>query len=97
VATFKRVYDWWFDQWGFPDYWDYGNMCHDEDKKATKLGFQLWKIQGLLWYCFVHKWDALLCWKFGHKPIDCSSGGPDGGNMDHECERCGEYWHVTLY
>lgn len=28
---------------------------------------------------------------------DCSSAGPDSGNMDHECLDCGRYWSVTLY
>lgn len=29
--------------------------------------------------------------------IDCSSAGPDSGNMDHMCAVCGRYWSVSLY
>lgn len=32
-----------------------------------------------------------------HVIVDCSSGGPDSGDMDHACSRCGQYWHVQLY
>jgi len=54
-----------------------------------------------------HKWDHVggvratnhraICELFGHDIEDCSSAGPDSGNMDHRCKRCGEYWAVTLY
>lgn len=37
------------------------------------------------------------CWKYGHDLRDCSSCGPDSGDMDHYCDRCGAYWHVPLY
>ena len=37
------------------------------------------------------------CWAKGHILVDRSSGGPDSGDMDHECARCGQYWHVPLY
>jgi len=38
-----------------------------------------------------------ICRCFGHKIIDCSSAGPESGNMDHYCSRCGAYWQITLY
>lgn len=38
-----------------------------------------------------------LCQTEGHKIRDCSSAGPDSGDMDHECVRCGRYWSVPLY
>jgi hypothetical protein len=37
------------------------------------------------------------CRRQGHDIVDCSSAGPDSGNMDHECRRCGQYWPVPLY
>jgi hypothetical protein len=40
---------------------------------------------------------AAVCGFFGHDLVDCSTGGPDSGNMDHECRRCGRYWDVPLY
>jgi len=94
---YKKMRDWWYDQWGFPDYWDYEMICQSANKKSTRFGFFCYKVSGLLWYCFSQRWRMLLCKKFGHKVVDVSSGTPDSGNMDHECERCGEYWHVPLY
>lgn len=41
--------------------------------------------------------DWHKCDTEGHLLRDCSYGGPDSGNMDHECTRCGQYWHVPLY
>jgi len=32
-----------------------------------------------------------------HEYIDCSYGGPDSGNMDHKCKKCGHYVSVPLY
>jgi hypothetical protein len=37
------------------------------------------------------------CKVFNHKIRSCGYGGPDSGNDDHECVRCGEYWHVPMY
>ncbi len=42
-------------------------------------------------------WDRCVCFFKGHDLRDLSSAGPDSGNMDHECVRCGLYFHVTLY
>lgn len=42
-------------------------------------------------------WTGLWCCIVGHKIRDCSSAGPDHGDMDHECVRCGRYWSVPLY
>lgn len=39
----------------------------------------------------------LVCRVRGHKWVDCSYAGPDSGNMDMECERCGYYDHIPLY
>ncbi len=39
----------------------------------------------------------LECLKEGHEIEDCSYGGPDSGNMDHCCTRCGAYWSIPLY
>lgn len=41
--------------------------------------------------------DFDLCEEIGHDIVDCSFAGPDNGNMDHECRRCGQYWSVPLY
>jgi len=47
--------------------------------------------------CFATNGEA-LCEMLGeHLIVDCSSAGPDSGNMDHACARCGRYWHVPLY
>lgn len=37
------------------------------------------------------------CAKIGHRIIDSSSGGPESGNIDLHCVRCGYSYHVTLY
>lgn len=41
--------------------------------------------------------DKALCDGIGHDIVDRSSAGPDSGNMDYECIRCGQYWSVPLY
>lgn len=40
---------------------------------------------------------SAVCRDQGHDIRDCSSGGPESGNMDHECVRCGQYFPVPLY
>jgi len=35
--------------------------------------------------------------KDGHDWKDASSAGPDSGNADVECRRCGEYRSIPLY
>jgi len=42
-------------------------------------------------------WDAMLCAVHGHDWRDCSTAGPDSGNADRECVRCGLFVHVPLY
>jgi hypothetical protein len=42
-------------------------------------------------------WSAILCFLFNHEIEDCSEAGPDSGNMNHQCCRCGRYWSVPLY
>jgi len=32
-----------------------------------------------------------------HKWVDVSTAGPDSGNMDVECSKCGAYKHIPLY
>lgn len=41
--------------------------------------------------------QSLYCTLFGHKIVDDSFAGPDNGNMDHHCSRCGASWSVPLY
>lgn len=41
--------------------------------------------------------ELAICQEFGHKLVDCSSAGPDSGDMDHACERCGAYFSIPLY
>lgn len=93
----KQIQDWWNNQWNFPDWGDYRNYCHFEEKKPTKLKFFWFKISGVIWFFTRHQIDILICKIRGHKIIDCSIAGPNSGNMDHECERCGKYWHIPLY
>lgn len=40
---------------------------------------------------------AAECWSKGHVIVDVSSAGPDSGNMDTECARCGRYFSQPLY
>ena len=40
---------------------------------------------------------GLYCNRYGHKIEDRSYAGPDQGDMNHECVRCGMYWSVPLY
>lgn len=41
--------------------------------------------------------NELLCKTKGHHIVDCSSAGPDSGDMDCYCSRCGQYWDIPLY
>ncbi len=52
----------------------------------------------------VYAWDdlddaeaAAVCDREGHVWQDVSHAGPDGGDADHECQRCGLYVHVPMY
>lgn len=47
-----------------------------------------------LWYWLL---ECTICRWRGHKIVDCSSAGPESGNMDHYCSRCLHHWDVTLY
>ena len=59
--------------------------------------FIAWCVSNWVWYYTKHQVDRIICWKWGHKLADMSSAGPDSGNMDHECSRCGASWSVPLY
>jgi len=50
-----------------------------------------------LWELAKAVFKTLVCYIKDHDLEDCSSAGPDSGNMDHQCKRCGRYWHVPLY
>ena len=93
----KRLRNWLTDQRLWPDRWDYRTICANEEKRATEVGFLLFKAKGFIWYCTKHQIDGLLCKVFGHKLADRSVATTDSGNMDVECERCGQYWSNPLY
>jgi hypothetical protein len=40
---------------------------------------------------------STVCDVHGHVVVDRSEAGPDSGNMDWECSRCGVSKHVPLY
>ncbi len=54
---------------------------------------------------YIEAWVEFLSWQvkstmcswFGHKWVDDSSCGPESGDMDMYCERCGHTFHHTLY
>ena len=56
---------------------------------------------GIYASCILHEalcvFLRLYCKWRGHKIYDDSSAGPESGNMDHGCSRCGAYWSVPLY
>ena len=46
----------------------------------------------------IAQWTAEAeCLLNDHEIVDCSTAGPDSGNMDHCCTRCGKYWSCPLY
>jgi hypothetical protein len=45
----------------------------------------------------LHYTRTTICRYRGHAWVDCSYAGPDSGNMDMYCERCGYHFHHTLY
>jgi hypothetical protein len=46
---------------------------------------------------FYHLNKRAECWAKGHVLVDRSSAGPDSGDADCECARCGQSWHIPLY
>jgi len=76
-----------------------------EEKEGVKVritGFIFWNVrgtvQGITKHIYIRSGLApWICKRYGHKLEDCSSAGPESGNMDHGCRRCGEYWHAPLY
>lgn len=66
---------------------EYG--CCPEDNLCSD--FLYWLRYG------VHLLKRLRCRIFGHRWIDDSTAGPDSGNMDMYCPRCGEHFHHQLY
>lgn len=69
-----------------------------EDVKVRMTGYIYWQVGGYVRWAYIASGLApWICKRYSHKLVDCSSAGPESGNMDHECKRCGEYWHRTLY
>jgi len=52
-----------------------------------------WAIRGV----FCTNGEALCESLGGHDIVDRSSAGPDSGDIDCECVRCGRYFHHRLY
>lgn len=84
---------------------DYGCViCSDirdeenDHAKMTMTGFTFWMIRAQS-HCLYNATGiaSYICKRRGHKVVDCSTAGPDSGNMDHCCARCDEYWSAPLY
>ena len=71
------------------DWADWQYECHMEGERA-----RLWSFA---WARMSEVVRSIHCKICGHKIVDCSSAGPEGGNMDYECSRCGAYWRRPLY
>ena len=41
--------------------------------------------------------EALECIMLDHEWVDCSSAGPESGDIDLRCRRCGYHVHHQLY
>lgn len=84
----KRLREDWYDL-GFSDYVDRGNY-----------GINRWRVTKpfrFIWSYISFGFLELICKFRGHNLVDDSVCGPDSGNMDHHCSRCGQSWEVTLY
>jgi hypothetical protein len=68
---------------------EYSAICHFEKCRRKPIWFLYNHLKQIL--------NCLICRWRGHKLVDCSSAGPDSGDMDHYCERCGQFWSVPLY
>lgn len=51
----------------------------------------------IAWWWACNGWNLLVCKVRGHKMVDYSYGGPEGGCVDVECSRCGQNWYTRLY
>ena len=69
------------------DMWRVGEMM--EGRKSSYLRFI---------YDCVNQWcREKWCARYDHDWQDCSTAGPDSGNMDMYCRRCGFGFHHQLY
>jgi hypothetical protein len=93
----RRIYYPTLNSWG--DYNQYAVLdTWGNNVKITMTGFITWRARGYgHWLYNATGLAPLVCKHRGHKLVDCSSAGPDGGDMDHCCDRCDQQWSVTLY
>jgi hypothetical protein len=82
--------------------YEYLHKCffdyQSQESQSPAILFPFWIVRGLAHYLYNAVGLApLVCKMFGHKLMDCSSAGPESGNMDYCCVRCDSYWHVPLY
>jgi hypothetical protein len=56
-----------------------------------------WPLTKATWSSFAWIFRALRCAFTYHAWVDDSYAGPNSGNMDMYCARCGYHFHHTLY
>lgn len=76
---------------------EHKDLCPDYDTRDQDVRDPTspndWATRGV----FCTNGEALCQALGGHDLIDRSSAGPDSGDMDCECMRCGQYFHHQLY
>ena len=100
-TTRRRIYYAIINAWG-----NYGycktNGGEKENVKLRITEFIFWMVRrytlGYINWAYITSGLApWVCKRYGHKIEDLSSAGPESGNMDHGCKRCGEFWKRSLY
>ena len=73
--------------------YDYARAC-GEGFERTRIGAALGAIG-----CYPKMWfKALVCLAAGHDKHDFGSAGPESGDIDVRCRRCGRVFaRTTLY
>ena len=79
--------------------WQYDvDIAIEDGERHPRLAVTLYWLRwslGVSW--LLRKVATKVCKIRGHKLEDQSSAGPDSGNADYGCSRCGEQWDVPLY
>lgn len=77
-----------------------GATCQEEEDAGVvvcKPDMFVWFATKFIIQDIYNRLISKVCDIKGHRLVDESSGGPESGNMDHSCNRCGCFWSVPLY
>ena len=83
---------WWQIRSWYKEWRNEKNMFGGDPNGDYVGGFVMW----YFWNQY-HKWQYRRCESIGHKWSDYSSAGPESGNINLVCDKCGTGHYVILY